>query len=106
MLYTRIHILLIFSKHHNIHVPHKLCDSIIRRPVMESYVEQKDLSTFKKMKLTSIEALKQAVIAGLGDFIMLNIALENAILDDSFQIVHNKNLPIITLRKLIWLKEG
>lgn len=79
-------------------------DGSATRQAMEFYLKQNKLTTFKKMELTSNEALKQAVIAGLGFSIMPIIGIKNEIRDGSLQIIPNKNLPIITSWNLIWLR--
>ena len=56
------------------------------------------------MTLTSNEALKQAVIAGLGYSIMPIIGLKNALRQEDIRIIPFKGLPIITHWNLIWLK--
>ncbi len=55
------------------------------------------------MELTSNEALKQAVISGLGYSIMPLIGLKNAISIGDLQIIPVKGLPIVTNWNLIWL---
>lgn len=55
------------------------------------------------MELTSNEALKQAVISGLGFSIMPLIGIKNAIKYDDLQIIPVKGLPIVTNWNLIWL---
>ena len=56
------------------------------------------------MELTSNEAVKQAVIAGLGISIMPIIGLKNELKNGDLQILNIKNLPIETNWNLIWLK--
>ena len=55
------------------------------------------------MELTSNEALKQAVIAGLGCSIMPLIGIKNALHNKDLQIIPMRGLPIITNWNLIWL---
>ena len=57
-----------------------------------------------KLQLTSNEAVKQAVIAGLGLSIMPLIGLKNELENKTIKIIPVKNLPIITNWTLIWLK--
>ncbi|MEM9822431.1 MAG: LysR family transcriptional regulator [Bacteroidota bacterium] len=73
------------------------------RNAMETFIEKKDLSTYKKIELTSNEALKQAVIAGLGFSIMPLIGIKNELKNGELQIVSFKGLPIITNWNLVWL---
>ena len=73
------------------------------RLAMEGFIESKKISTYKKMELTSNEALKQAVISGLGFSIMPLIGIKNAITIGDLQIIPVKGLPIVTNWNLIWL---
>ncbi len=74
------------------------------RQAMEQFISSKKISTYKKMELTSNEALKQAVIAGLGCSIMPLIGIKNALEQGDLRIIPVKGLPIITNWNLIWLK--
>jgi DNA-binding transcriptional LysR family regulator len=56
------------------------------------------------MELTSNEAVKQAVIAGLGYSIMPLIGLQNELLNGQMHILEAEGLPIKTEWRLIWLK--
>lgn len=73
------------------------------RLAMEKFIDSRQISTYKKMELTSNEALKQAVISGLGYSIMPLIGLKNAISIGDLQIIPVKGLPIVTNWNLIWL---
>ena len=57
-----------------------------------------------KLQLTSNEAVKQAVIAGLGLSIMPLIGLKNELENGNIIILPSKKLPIVTNWTLIWLK--
>jgi DNA-binding transcriptional LysR family regulator len=74
------------------------------RNAMETFIRKKNLPTYKQMTLTSNEALKQAVIAGLGYSIMPIIGLKNALHNKEIRIIPFKGLPIATHWNLIWLK--
>ncbi len=74
------------------------------RAAMVDFIERNNLPTFKKIELTSNEATKQAVIAGLGYSIMPLIGIKNALKYDELEIIPFKGLPIITQWNLIWLK--
>lgn len=74
------------------------------RAAMESFIKAKNLPTYKKMTLTSNEALKQAVMAGLGYSIMPLIGIKNELKNESLQIIPFRGLPIISHWNLIWLK--
>ncbi len=74
------------------------------RHVMERYIDQNSLPVRKKMELTSNEAVKQAVVAGLGYSIMPLIGLKNELLNGDLHIIPVKGFPIISTWNLIWLK--
>lgn len=74
------------------------------RNAMESFINHKKLTTFKKIELTSNEATKQAVIAGIGYSIMPLIGIKNELKNGDLAIIPWKGLPIISYWNLIWLK--
>jgi DNA-binding transcriptional LysR family regulator len=74
------------------------------RQTMEYFIEHNKIPVVKKMELTSNEAVKQAVLAGLGYSIMPLIGIKNELHDGDLQIVPVKGLPIKTVWSLIWLK--
>ena len=75
------------------------------RQVMERFILENNFETPKKMELTSNEAVKQAVLAGLGYSIMPVIGIKNELQNGELQIIDVKGLPITTNWSLIWLKE-
>ena len=74
------------------------------RYIMEKFIEYNQLTVPKKMVLTSNEAVKQAVLAGLGCSIMPIIGIKNELNNRSLQIIPVKGLPIQSNWNLIWLK--
>lgn len=74
------------------------------RLAMEKYLIKHKIEILKKMELTSNEAVKQAVIAGLGISIMPIIGIQQALKNGELQILNSKDLPIETTWNLIWLK--
>lgn len=74
------------------------------RQTMENFIERNNLSFLKKMELTSNEAVKQALLAGLGYSIMPLIGIRNELHNNELQIIPVKGLPIKTAWSLIWLK--
>ena len=56
------------------------------------------------MELTSNEAIKQAVIAGLGISIMPLIGIQDALRNGDLKILNIEDLPLETNWNLIWLK--
>lgn len=74
------------------------------RVAMENFIAKNKLPIYKNMELTSNEAVKQAVIAGLGYSIMPLIGIKNELANKDLQIVNVKGFPIKTTWHLIWLK--
>lgn len=74
------------------------------RQAMSKFIEMNGLKVNKKMELTSNEAVKQAVIAGLGYSIMPLIGIKNELLNGELQIINVKGLPLATTWNLVWLK--
>lgn len=74
------------------------------RLVMERFIQENKIPVQKKMELTSNEAVKQAVIAGLGSSIMPLIGIKNELGTGELQIIPVKKFPIKTHWYLIWLK--
>ena len=71
---------------------------------MERFIERNRLPVKKKMELATNEAVKQAVIAGLGYSIMPLIGIKNELENKSLQIIPVKGFPIKSVWNLIWLK--
>jgi DNA-binding transcriptional LysR family regulator len=57
-----------------------------------------------KMELTSNEAVKQAVIAGLGYSIMPLIGSKNELTNEELRIIPVSGFPITSQWRLIWLE--
>jgi DNA-binding transcriptional LysR family regulator len=74
------------------------------RNAMENFILKSKFSVRKKMELTSNEAVKQAVVSGLGCSIMPLIGIKNELKNGDLQIIPVKGLPITTTWNLIWLK--
>ena len=74
------------------------------RQAMERFITQNSIEVQKKMELTSNEAVKQAIMAGLGCSIMPLIGIQKEIQNKDLQIIPIKGLPIMTNWSLIWLK--
>ena len=72
------------------------------RMAMEKFIEKNRISVKKKIQLTSNEAVKQAVIAGIGYSIMPVIGLKNELERNQLQIIPIKGLPIKTAWNLVW----
>jgi DNA-binding transcriptional LysR family regulator len=74
------------------------------RQTMEEFIKASNISILKKMSLTSNEAVKQAVLAGIGFSIMPLIGIRNEIRNNELKIIKVDGLPITTSWRLIWLK--
>jgi len=78
-------------------------DGSATRAAMEDFIKAKHLPTHKKIELTSNEAVKQAVIAGLGYSIMPLIGIKNELKNGELEIIPFEGLPIISNWNLVWL---
>ena len=74
------------------------------RSVMENYISKNKIVSKTAIQLTSNEAVKQSVIAGLGISVMPIIGLKNELDLGVLKILEVSGLPIITNWHLIWLK--
>jgi DNA-binding transcriptional LysR family regulator len=74
------------------------------RSSMETFLDKTGTIPDMKIQLTSNEAVKQSVIAGLGLSIMPLIGLKNELENGDVIIIPIKKLPIISSWRLIWLK--
>lgn len=74
------------------------------RQTMENFFQRNRVTVLKKMELTSNEAVKQAIIAGLGYSIMPLIGIKSELKNNELKIIPFKDLPITTTWSLIWLK--
>ncbi len=74
------------------------------RNAMETFMDQKGIQNPRKLELTSNEALKQALIAGLGYSIMPLIGLKNELKNRDLEIIPMRGLPVITHWNLVWQK--
>lgn len=75
------------------------------RKAMEEFMQKEEIKVAKKIQLTSNEALKQAIIAGLGYSIMPVIGLQGVIDKGDVQVIPHKSLPIDSQWYIVWLKE-
>lgn len=73
------------------------------RAAMETYLNNAEIQVGKRIELTSNEAVKQAVIAGLGCSIMPLIGIKNELKNGSLEIFPKRSLPIQTTWNLVWL---
>lgn len=73
------------------------------RNSMERFIEKENWPIHKQIELTSNEALKQALIAGLGYSIMPLIGIKHELKSNDLEIIPYKGLPIVTHWNLVWL---
>lgn len=73
------------------------------RAAMDDYFRGKKMR--KRIELTSNEAVKQAVIAGLGYSVLPLIGIKNEITMGQLHIIPKPKLPITTEWRLVWLKK-
>lgn len=71
---------------------------------MENYFAKHEQNKRKRLELTSNEAVKQAIIAGVGYSILPIIGLKNSITNGELHVIQRKGLPLKTEWRLIWLK--
>jgi len=74
------------------------------RVAMETYFEGSGGKQRKRLELTSNEAVKQAVMAGIGNSVMPLIGVKNELLNNQLYILSSNGLPITTQWRLVWLK--
>jgi DNA-binding transcriptional LysR family regulator len=74
------------------------------RAAMEDFLRTIDIRSYKKIELMSNEAVKQAVMAGLGISIMPLLGIKNELENGSLKILEFKGLPLITEWNVVWLK--
>ncbi|MCC5937903.1 MAG: LysR family transcriptional regulator [Lunatimonas sp.] len=74
------------------------------RITMEDFLNRMKIPVKKTLVLTSNEAVKQAVIAGLGCSIMPMIGIKNELKQGDLRIIQVDGLPIQTYWNLIYLK--
>ncbi|MFM7309432.1 MAG: LysR substrate-binding domain-containing protein [Flavobacteriales bacterium] len=75
------------------------------RHVLERFLQKHRMDVKAKMELTSNEAVKQAVIAGLGFSIMPLIGIKNELQNGQLKIIPVKGFPIFSQWFLIWQKD-
>jgi LysR family transcriptional regulator, low CO2-responsive transcriptional regulator len=75
------------------------------RHVMESFFYKNGINNKMKLQLASNEAVKQAILAGLGYSIMPLIGCKNELQNQQLRIVNVSGFPIKSDWRLIWLKD-
>jgi DNA-binding transcriptional LysR family regulator len=74
------------------------------RAAMEDFLRTINARSYKKIELMSNEAVKQAVMAGLGISIMPLLGIKNELENGSLKILEFKGLPLTTEWNVVWLK--
>lgn len=101
------------SKMPTVTSPQELSDKLLifrengsaTRAAMEAYLQLHKVKGYKKMVLVSNEAVKQAVIAGLGYSIMPHIGLMTELQIGSIKINSLSDLPLRTIWNLVYDKQ-
>lgn len=74
------------------------------RASMEAWMTRNDIQVKRKMQLTSNEAVKQAVMAGIGYSVMPLIGLLHQLENEQLVIIPAEGLPRLTQWRIIWLE--
>jgi DNA-binding transcriptional LysR family regulator len=74
------------------------------RNAMENFIEKNKIKVRKKIQLTSNEAVKQAIIAGIGYSIMPLIGIKNELKNKQLHIIPVNGLPLKSTWNIVWLK--
>lgn len=74
------------------------------RMLLEKFLLQNKIKNLKKIELRSNEAVKQAVLAGMGMSIMPLIGIKHEIFSGELKIIPIDGLPLETTWRIIWPK--
>ena len=80
-------------------------DGSATNQAMTTFLETNDITVFRKIQLTSNEAVKQAVIAGLGVSILPMIGIRHEIAAGRLKIIPMKGLPLKTTWRIVWHRD-
>ncbi len=72
---------------------------------MQEFLDRNELAVHRRIQLTSNEAVKQAVIAGLGVSILPMIGIRHELAAGRLKIIPMKGLPIKTTWRLVWHRD-
>jgi len=75
------------------------------RSTMQNYIEKKKIKPRKILELQSNEAVKQAVMAGIGISVIPLIGMKRELKLKELEIIPIKGFPMTTKWRLIWRKE-
>ena len=75
------------------------------RETIERFMLSKNLKVNRKLELKTNEAVKQAVLAGLGYSIMPLIGIRNELEKGDLKIININGFPLVSQWQLVWLRE-
>lgn len=75
------------------------------RVMMEKFFHERKINVNSRLDLATNEAVKQAVMAGLGASILSNFSMHQEIIQGRIAIIDYPDLPIIGKWHLVWLKQ-
>lgn len=75
------------------------------RVMMEKFFIEKEFTVNSKMDLSTNEAVKQAVMAGLGASLLSSFSMTQEIIDKRITILEYPGLPLRANWTLVWLKQ-
>lgn len=75
------------------------------RTTMEKFFSDREIPIESKMELASNEAVKQAVMAGLGVSVLSNFSMTQELIDKRLAIIPYPGFPLKADWKLVWLKQ-
>lgn len=75
------------------------------RTMMEKFFGDRDIHVESKMELATNEAVKQAVMAGLGASVLSNFSMTQELIDKRLAIIPYPGFPLKADWRLIWLKQ-
>lgn len=80
-------------------------DGSATNQAMTQFLDTNDIAVFRNIQLTSNEAVKQAVIAGLGVSILPMISIRHELAAGRLKIIPMKGLPLKTSWRLVWHRD-
>jgi DNA-binding transcriptional LysR family regulator len=75
------------------------------RTTMENFFQERDIHVGSKLELATNEAVKQAVMAGLGASLLSNFSMAQELKEGRIALLELPGLPIKADWNLIWLKQ-
>ncbi len=75
------------------------------RAMMESLVQSGRLPVGRRLELRSNEAVKQAIIAGLGCSVMPIISMKHELRNQSVRVLDMKGFPVRSSWRLVWMQQ-